>query len=332
MFLVTCGEDDISGDQEDRSASDKVAIEQYLMDSSIVAIEDPSGIYYSIPLANPTGDTQELFGRVLSIYYTARILGDSLSFDANTLEGGDMPLKLKQGVNSVFPAGLDIGLAYMKKGEKFIFYIPSALAYQDYSFSTLIPAYSILEIEVELIDIENELDILTEEISLIENYIAQAQLDSTIIDSTLVMGVYIKDTTLYHPLDSVELLPSGVYYKRQSEGLVSDTLQLGDIAAFSYDSYNLDSVALDQRPSGEPFVFSFLEQRIMEGIESGLQVMERNESALLIIPSMYGYKESVFVIPSFQKQEFVDLEIIPQYAAKINPFEVLIFEIHLMPN
>lgn len=322
-LLSSCGDD--SDPISDRVAADNATIKQYLADSSIVALADESGIFYSIDTANAPGDTQPLNGSILSIYYTASVLyGDT--YEINTETSGNDPLLLKQGVNAVYPVGLDIGLAYMKQGETFTFYIPSELAYRDFSYSTLIPEYAILVITVELVDIQNEFDIYNQEITLIDDYIRTNQLDSTNIDPIT------SDTTLYHPLDSVEFMEPGFYYKRQSQGLLNDTLLIGDPASFTYTGYTLDSTEFDRRGLTEPFLFTFGNGSMIEGLEVGMGAMERNEAALFIIPSMNGYKESVFVVPSYLKQDFVDLDIIPQYSAKVAPFEVILFETQLLTN
>jgi len=291
----------------DQSTIDDAIIQQYLADSSLTATADPSGIYYYPTVSNPAGNDQSL-GSILTIYYTARVLNGQVI----EIVTADDSVKLKQGASAVYPVGLDIGLVNMREGETFVFILPSSLALGTFTFSTLIPANSILEIEVGLLQIQNELDVLTEEQNLINTFIVNENLNDTIAN----------------PINSVDALTSGIFYKRRTVGISNDVLLPGDLASFSYRGMFLDDLnnVFDATVAGETFDYTFMSGTIIPGIEAGLDVMERNEEAWLIIPSGLAYKESAFVIPSYLSDEFVELDIIPQYAAKIQPYKVVLFE------
>ncbi|WP_420581615.1 FKBP-type peptidyl-prolyl cis-trans isomerase [Reichenbachiella sp.] len=305
---------DSSDSNLDQATIDRNAIEAYIAENDSNAVAHESGIYYSILDTVPTG--AETGGRILSIYYSAKVLnGDA--YDINSRADGDDSVKLKQGIDAVFPVGLDIGLGLMKEGEIFRFYIPSTLGYQDYSFSSLIPENSILEIEVEVAAVQGEDDIITAELDAIDQYIINENLNDTIA----------------HPKDSVLFLPGQqIYYKRLTEGTENDTLRNNDLSTISYVGRTLNGAEFDRRTNAAPLTYTFGANVIIAGLDEGISQMERGESALIILPSHKAYGESVFVIPSYRKQDFVDLEIIPLYAAKVAPYEIVLFETSLLNN
>lgn len=315
MWLIGCGDSGGDTTETDRDAEDQAAIEQYLEDNDIVAERHESGIYYTIVDTVLTGAPAS--GGILSVYYSAKIL-DGNEYDRNTRANGDDSLKLKQGANAVFPVGLDHGLGLMREGETFRFYIPSSLAYDDYDgFTSLIPQYAIVEIEVELAAIQSEADIISEQLTAIDDYI---------VDNNL-------NDTNTNPLDAVEYITAQqIYYKRLTAGTTNDTLRNNDLATISYVGTTLAGVEFDRRPGATPLTYTFGNNVIIAGLEDGLSEMERGETAMIILPSHKAYGESVFVIPEYRKQDFVDLEIIPQYAAKVAPYEIVIFETSLLNN
>lgn len=312
LSLVSCSSDP-GPDEVDQTAIDEQLIQDFINDNGIVATRHDSGIYYFPLVENPTGNTQQIFGSILSIYYKVNVLnGDTISF-VQAIDGLD-PVKLKQGVDAVYPVGLDIGLALMRQGETYKFIVPSSLAFGDFSFSTLIPANAILEFEVELVNIENETDQLNNEITLINNYIVDKQLNDTVTN----------------PLNTVITLPSGVFYKRVRAGIDGDTLISGDNISITYAGTLLDDSPFDATSGSDVFNYTFGTGLVISGLDIGLSAMEHGERALLIIPSILAYRESVRIIPDYLGQDFVDRDIIPQYATKVPPYEVLVFDTTLL--
>lgn len=313
FLLVSCGGDsEVAPTTESQAAIDDALIQTYLTESSITATLDESGFYFYPIVENPTGNSQQVNGSILSIYYSVEVLNGQVVDEILASQDED-PYKLKQGVNSIVPVGLDLGLALMQEGEKFGFIIPSSLAYVDLSFSTLIPANSVIKIEVELVQIENELDQAANEAVLISDYILDKELNDLV----------------KNPLDNVELLTSGVHYKRITEGRIGEMAFVGEVISTAYTASFLNDVVFDRISGNETFDFSFDTNVVINGIDLGITEMEKGERALFIIPSVHGYGQSVGVVPSILTDELVKLEVIPEYAAKVDPFEVLVFDITL---
>jgi peptidylprolyl isomerase len=130
--------------------NDDAIITQYLTTASITtAQKQPSGLYYVPVTANPTG-TPATAGKTVSVLYTGRLM-DGTVFDA-TSQRDNKPYEFLLGSGSVIK-GWDEGIALMRKGEKAILLIPSALAYGPRT-SANIPANSVLRFEVEVTDVK----------------------------------------------------------------------------------------------------------------------------------------------------------------------------------
>lgn len=131
--------------------TDDAIITQYLTTSSITtAQKQTSGLYYVPVTSNPSG-TQAVAGKTISVLYTGRLM-DGTVFDATSLRN-NTPFNFILGSGSVIK-GWDEGIALMRKGEKAILIIPSALAYGPSSPSTTVPANSVLRFEVEVVDVK----------------------------------------------------------------------------------------------------------------------------------------------------------------------------------
>lgn len=83
----------------------------------------------------------------VTVHYTGKLLDGSV-FDSSVMRGEPATFPL----NGVI-AGWTEGLQLMKEGSKYVFYIPSDLAYGSRGAGTDIPPYSDLIFEVELIKV-----------------------------------------------------------------------------------------------------------------------------------------------------------------------------------
>ncbi|MBV6646900.1 MAG: FKBP-type peptidyl-prolyl cis-trans isomerase [Cyclobacteriaceae bacterium] len=310
VFLLSCKNDDGDTPSGSNTEQDSLIV-AYLADSAITTAQrDTSGIYYYPITLNPGGTTQAS-GDVLSFYYNVSVLGGQLIDDYDELDGD--PIRVRQGVSAIYPVGLDVGLSFMREGEEYSFILPSAQAYEDFSFSTLIPENSIILFNVRLITIESEQDILNQESLDINQYIFEAKLDS--VDQV--------------PLDSIERFPSGLIYKRLAAGVAGELPQSGDVLEVVYQGRFLDSTVFDTKTGGNELVYAYSTGLVLPGFDLGMGLIERGERALIIFPSLLGYRESAVVVPSFLTDEMIERQIVPTYAAKVPAYRPLIFEITL---
>ena len=140
--------------------SDEEQISNYISANKLSkAQRQPSGLYYVPVLVDSTKtQAQATAGRIVSVLYTGSLLDGSV-FDASsrhptqTANGPVIePLSFVLGRRQVI-AGWDEGIALMRKGEKGILLIPSALAYGSQGQSG-IPANSVLRFDVTLTEVK----------------------------------------------------------------------------------------------------------------------------------------------------------------------------------
>ncbi len=123
-------------------------ITKYLDDNKIKVKPTASGLYY-IEVKRGTGLKPEK-GDTVAVHYTGTLV-DGTTFDSS-IGRPEGPLKFPLGVGYVIP-GWEEGIGMMKKGGKAKLLIPSSLGYADKGAGQVIPPYTPLVFEVELIDV-----------------------------------------------------------------------------------------------------------------------------------------------------------------------------------
>ncbi|MFD2720141.1 FKBP-type peptidyl-prolyl cis-trans isomerase [Hymenobacter monticola] len=133
----------------DYATVDEGLIKNYLVDNNIAnAQRQGSGLYY-VPVAPVPAAQQAVAGKTVSVLYTGTLLNGKV-FDANNNRFA--PFRFSLGTGEVIK-GWDEGIALMRKGEKSVLLIPSALGYKNRQAGS-IPPNSVLRFEVELLDIQ----------------------------------------------------------------------------------------------------------------------------------------------------------------------------------
>ena len=310
IFVWSCSDSGGPGG-DNLAAMERSTIEAFISANELDATRNDAGFYFVIIDEVPTGKTQAE-GSILGIYYSMSILdGDEISFYNS---GNGAPLRLKQGASAVVPVGLDEGLGLMREGETYRFILPSELAYGDLEFSSLIPANSIIDVEVELVSIEDENDIILQEIDAINSYISSNNLNNLTIN----------------PLDSVVVRSSQLRYKRKTAGGAGVRPANGDSVVITYTGTFLNDTQFDATTGNDTFNFTLGSGEVLEGLDEGIAQMEVGEQALLIMPSSIGYGESARVIPDFLINDMIERQVVPDYVSQVPPYEVLLFDVRLV--
>jgi len=299
ILLSGCGSDD-----SDVSSLDKDTIEQYLSDNNLAFSTTSEGAYQYEIIGNPTGNNS---GDVFSIYYTLSDLETGVVIDSYLVGDGD-PIKLKRSASAIFPQGLDYGLAGIREGETYGIILTQSLGYRDFNTNT-VPLGTLLHFEVEVITRETEANIASDEDTQINSYITTNNLNNTTLN----------------PIDAVVALANGIYYKRTGAGN-GTTMAVGDSITIDYSGTLLDNTSFDNL-SG--FKYKFGSGNVIDGLDVGVKEMEQGEDAKLFIPSAQAYSGSVRVIPEATIDELVTQFVVPDYVARVKPYEVLVFDVTL---
>ncbi|MCP4459874.1 MAG: hypothetical protein GY816_17905 [Cytophagales bacterium] len=316
ILLASCGSDD-----SPTKTLDSETIEQYLSDNSLTFSTTSEGAYQYVIASNPGGNST---GDVFSIYYTLTNLESGDLIDSHLVADGD-PIKLLRNADAIFPQGLDYGLADILEGESYGIILPDSLGYGDFVVSG-VPLGTILHFEVEVVMRESESNIATSEDILINNYILGHNLNDT-LDSNLFPNVVPPNGiyNLIHPVDSVVALTNGVYYKRTAMGN-GIKVSTGDSITVDYNGLLLDDSSFD---SLNGFKYKFGSSSVIPGLDSGVGEMEQSERATIFIPSSQAYGASVRVIPESSIPDLVTQLVVPDYTARVEPYEVLVFDVTL---
>ncbi|MDF7814682.1 FKBP-type peptidyl-prolyl cis-trans isomerase [Hymenobacter sp. YC55] len=162
LLLVACNGNDIDIDELNAQAllrqkqvqkADSLAITKYIADSSFTNVQrQPSGLYIVTKKAG-TGALPQV-GQQASVIYKGTFLNNRI-FDQSRpgADGKIEPFTFLLGRGQVI-AGWDEGIGLMRKGQKAILLIPSALAYGPSGAQNTIPPDTPLRFDVELIDVK----------------------------------------------------------------------------------------------------------------------------------------------------------------------------------
>jgi len=138
-FFISC-KNDAQREIDDRNA--------YLEANNINVAPTASGLYY-VETEEGTGE-QAKAGDVVKVHYSGYLL-DGTKFDSSF--DRNEPFEFELGAGQVIK-GWDEGIALMKEGGKATLIIPHDLAYGPNGYS-IIPPYSTLVFDVELVEIKN---------------------------------------------------------------------------------------------------------------------------------------------------------------------------------
>jgi FKBP-type peptidyl-prolyl cis-trans isomerase len=134
--------------QKQKDMQETIDIEKYIKDNNLTVVTTASGLKY-VMLAEGTGE-QAQANKTVRVHYTGRLL-DGTKFDSS-LDRND-PLEFMLGQGMVI-RGWDEGIALLKVGGKALLIIPSNLAYGARGAGNVIPPFTPLTFEVELVEVK----------------------------------------------------------------------------------------------------------------------------------------------------------------------------------
>jgi FKBP-type peptidyl-prolyl cis-trans isomerase FkpA len=129
---------------EEQLAADEVRIKEFITANNIPAVRHQSGLYYQI-IEPGTGSLVYAANTLITAKYTLRLLNGS------TIPQPAEPIQFNLGGVIL---GWQIGIPLIQKGGKIRLFVPSGYAYGPQSQNG-IPANSILDFDVELVDAQN---------------------------------------------------------------------------------------------------------------------------------------------------------------------------------
>lgn len=311
--LWSCG-----GDNPGPGGAEQERIQAYLDSMGINAIPDENGIYQWLIQPN-TDPALNNSGDIFSIQYALYELGGGL-IDSVSNSTQDTIVVLKQGAGAVYPVGIDLALNYLDAGQTRGFILPANVAYGSHSLTGISDNATILA-EITLVNVRSEDDVFNEGRDRIDQYSAENLEDGMIPVRSLPQGFFTR-------------------IKTTRSGIAGNGVTSGDTVGISYIMRTLEGETIDAVGAADPFLFIVDGNLdIILGIREAVKEMELNERATLVIPSRAAYDYSVAVIPHYlidnevvgaQDNPLITENIIPDYATRIPPYEIILVELELV--
>jgi len=147
--LSACQKLETTDTSLEESIREEKAITDYLTANSLVATRYIGGMYYIISSPGGTDNLQYFLGTTVTAKYTGRILNGA-TFATVTAPTPNL-------LGSLI-LGWQYGVPLIQKGGKVRLFVPSAMAYGQYGVQNStppIPANSVLDFDIELVDAHN---------------------------------------------------------------------------------------------------------------------------------------------------------------------------------
>jgi FKBP-type peptidyl-prolyl cis-trans isomerase len=276
---------------------EKDALAQYLQTNNITVQPTAEGLYYIETLAG-TGAKIDT-GMWVKMNFTLTTVDGKKIF--STLDRNE-PLRMEYGKSFDTP-GFDKGIGMMKKGGKADFIVPSAIAFGSQGRGAMIPPYTTLLYNVEVVDIQTKAQVDKEKADL--KKAEDAKKATAKNEEAAKRNKYLKDNGI-----TVQPTADGLYYVEKVKGTGPKAVP-GKKVSVHYSGTLLDGTPFDSSRGGKPpYTFTLGQSEVIKGWDEGIAMMNVGGKALLVIPSSLAYGE--------------------RGNGTIPPFATLVFEVELM--
>lgn len=291
-----------------KKADDQILAE-FVAANAATATRHSTGFYYmSIPAltldAVPNSGAELKKNDVVSFNYKISLLnGTVIETNVNDANRGGEPAMMKLMTYTVIPEALDYGVALMKVGDTYRFFIPSYLAYGSYATSDFGP-HSNFIVDLQVTGVQSESDIDEDQRDYLANYVED----------------YVKAN-----------FEGDKEYKEYASGL----FLIDSISGTGNKPFNQSVVALD-------FTRKYLDGSIIykvdgttlqldrgmavQGLEEGIKLTKEGGTSILIMPASIGFKQSVCVIPEKAREPLFKSQIINN---NVKPYSMLKYVVKL---
>lgn len=280
------------------------AIETFLSSNDIEAEKLTSGVQVEILKENENGKELKQ-DHVAGILYSITHLEGEHVIEAYTDTSNPVRFSnsydLSRNYHALYPAGLNYEIGNMKQGEKFRFYVPSYLAFGNYSHDNLFDSFSHFIIDVDLVEIKTEEEIYDEEVALIQRYINEDELDTEPYPNGL-HHLVIEANNGKFPHDNSEVM-------------------------FHFTRKYLDGTVIESSESDDPVLAKLNQNQLVSGLEDGIKLMREGEKAKLIMPSKLAFGKSIQVIPQQLREDWAEEDRINPVT---KPYSPIIYEVELL--
>lgn len=290
---------DIESELEKAIERDDKFLTSFLERNNINAIETPLGYYYRKDISNDTGN-QIVNNDIVGVYYEIKTLDGQLV--DTYLDESKAPRIFAHSEGGLVPRAMNFAAGLAKEGETFTLYVPSYLAYQEYSFQNLILPNSNLEVKVKFVTTYSEDEIKELEEQMILDYLET------------------------NNLTGFEKTAEGLYVKTIKSGDEGQPEAVdGNVISFTYQLFQLgEAQTLAQaNDAANPFQISLGNASNLKFLNLSFKGLSRNSEIEVISPSHLAFGTPTQVFP-FQIRR--DLFTKSYIATSARPFEPVYFK------
>lgn len=261
-------------------------LQEYITAKQVNVQPNASGIYY-IETKKGTGKAPAENGYV-SAHYTVHLLSGELLF--STYDRGE-PIDFKYGSQFENEGFMEV-IGMMKEGGKANAIIPSAKAFGAQGAGNVVPPFSTLYYEIELVKILTQAEFdakqaKAQEQKKAENAKKEADNAKRAEEENAVLQKYLKDNNI----TPTTTLPNGLIYIEKQAGTGNSPTD-GKKVKVHYTGKLLNGTTFDSSiDRGQPLEFALGRRQVIEGWDAGIALMKVGGKATLIIPSKLAYKD-----------------------------------------
>jgi len=273
------------------------ALKKYIEDKKITVTPMPSGLYF-VETVKGKGIKIDTGAWVKTHFKVSLIDGKQIF---STVERGE-PMEFEFGKKFDTP-GFEEGVAQMVKGGKATLIVPSKIAFGESGRGAMVPPYSTVIYDVEIIDVQSKADHEKAEAS--KKKAETAKLENNKKQEGDLMKKYLADHKI-----TAKPTASGLIYVEKVKGTGTRAMA-GKKVKVHYTGTLLNGTKFDSsRDRKEPFEFELGKGQVIKGWDEGIALMNVGGKATLIIPSNIAYGDR-------------DMGQIP-------PYSTLVFDVELM--
>jgi len=274
-------------------------LQEYVTKNNITVQPSTTGIYY-LETKKGNGKSAVKDGYVTA-HYTVYLLSGEKLF--STVERGE-PVDFKFG-SQFENKGFQEVISMMREGGKANAIVPSAMAFGARGAGSVVPPFSTLYYEVELIKIMTNDEFEKKQAD--KNAKQQAEAAQKEKGEGAAIQKYLKDNNI----TPTTILPSGLIYVEKQAGSGPKPLD-GKKVKVQYTGKLLDGTEFDSSiKRGQPYEFPLGRRAVIEGWDLGIALMKEGGKATLIIPSKLAYQDKA-------------------QGDVIKPFSTLVFDVELV--
>ena len=282
----------------DLKKKEEESLKKYIQANHITVAPTASGIYF-IELEKGKGVKIDT-GVMVKLQFVVSLIDGKQVF---TTHDRPEPIEFEYG-KRFDTKGLEEAIGMMAKGGKAKVIVPSALAFGEQGRGTLVPSFSTLIYDVEIVDVRSKAE--ADKAKAEEKKKADAKVQGAKAGEKGLLQKYLKDNKI-----TAKPTASGLYYIEKVKG-TGPQATAGKKVSVQYTGTLLNGKKFDSSRDrgGKPFEFELGKSQVIKGWDEGIAMMKKGGKAILIVPSSIAYGE--------------------RDMGEITPYSTLVFDVELV--